>query len=437
MVSLSSGAFADRMYSLVERLYPICRSITGEGFRETQRILQEYVPSLALRGVPSGSQAFDWTVPKEWNISDAYVRGPSGDKVIDFRDSNLHVVNYSAPVHERLSLEELKKRLHSLPESPSLIPYRTSYYKRDWGFCLAHEDLTKLAEGTYEVFIDSTLEDGELNYGEWVHQGETDEEVLFTAHACHPSLCNDNLSGVVVAAFLAHLLARTQTRYTYRVLFLPGGIGSVVWMSRNQDILPRIRHGLVLSCIGDAAPFTYKKTRRGDATIDTVVQHVLKAAGAEHQVIDFSPYGYDERNFCSPRHNLPVGSLTRSTHSEFSGYHSSGDNLDLVSGSRLEEALFACLSVVSVLEGDCRYLNLIPDAEPQLGKRGLYGMMGGLQKRAAMEMALLWVMNLSDGRHGLLEIAERSGYSFDLIREAAELLVTHEILRRAAPGETL
>ena len=193
----------------------------------------------------------------------------------------------------------------------------------------------------------------------------------------------------------------------------------------------------MLSCIGDAAPFTYKKTRRGDATIDTVVQHVLKAAGAEHQVIDFSPYGYDERNFCSPRHNLPVGSLTRSTHSEFSGYHSSGDNLDLVSGSRLEEALFACLSVVSVLEGDCRYLNLIPDAEPQLGKRGLYGMMGGLQKRAAMEMALLWVMNLSDGRHGLLEIAERSGYSFDLIREAAELLVTHEILRRAAPGETL
>lgn len=423
------------MYELMQRLYPICRSITGEGFRSTQAILRELVPQLTLQAVPSGTRAFDWVVPQEWNVRDAYVKGPDGEKVIDFHACNLHLVNYSVPVRARMPLAELKKHLFTIPEWPEFIPYRTSYYKPMWGFCLAHEQFERLPDGEYEVVVDTTLTDGELNYGECYLPGETQDEVLFTAHACHPSLCNDNLSGVVILTHLARLLAEAPRRYSYRILFLPGGIGSVVWLSRNQDRARRIKHGLVLSCLGDEGGFTYKRTRRGDAPIDRAAIGVLRQSGSPFDVIDFSPYGYDERNFCSPRFNLPVGSLTRSTHSEFRGYHSSGDDFSLISPERLAESLTVYASVCDVLEHDRRYVNLIPDAEPQLGRRGLYGMMGGLQKRQDIEIALLWVMNYSDGEHGLLEIAERSQLPFEVVCEAASLLLEHDLLREAACAE--
>lgn len=418
----------ERMYQLMRELFPICRSITGEGFRQTLAVLQRRLPGLALNAVPSGTQCFDWTVPKEWNVRDAWVADSRGRRVIDFKANNLHLLNYSVPVRARMTKAELLPHLHSLPEHPGWIPYRTSYYQERWGFCLAHEQLAALPDDTYEVVIDSTLEDGVLNWGELFLPGTGEGEVLVSCHACHPSLCNDNLSGVVLTTALAELLSSVEHRLGYRFVWIPGGIGSVVWLSRNEALLPRIRAGLVVTCVGDPGPFTYKLSRRADTLIDRAVKNVLARSGRPHEVIDFSPYGYDERNYCSAKFDLPVGSLTRTTHGRFAGYHSSGDGLDFVQPGALGESLAVYLDVLDVLEGEGRYRNLLPEAEPQLGKRGLYGMTGGLQQRDRLEVAMLWVMNQSDGRHSLLDVSERSGLPFDLLRQAAGLLVEHGLL---------
>ena len=417
-----------KMLDLVSKLYPICRSITGEGFRQTQNILKQHIP-LKINAVPSGTEVFDWVVPKEWNINDAYVKNSKGKKVIDFKKSNLHVVNYSIPVNRKMSLKELQEHLFTLPEHPDWIPYRTSYYKESWGFCLSHNDFLKLKEGTYEVVIDSRLEDGYLNYGEYYIKGQNKEEVLISTHACHPSLCNDNLSGIVLTTFLAKCISRLTPRYSYRFLFIPGGIGSIIWLFLNEDKVVNIKHGLVVACVGDSASFTYKKSRKGDAEIDQAVINILGNSGEYYKIIDFSPYGYDERNFCSPGFNLPMGSLTRSTHSQFPQYHSSADNLDFIKPECLVESLQKYLSAINVLENNKKYLNIKPKGEVQLGKRGLYGMMGGLQKRPSDEMPLLWVLNMSDGNHSLLDISDRSGLNFDLIRNSADVLREHKLLK--------
>jgi aminopeptidase-like protein len=429
-VQSNFASYGEQMYELMVELFPICRSITGDGFRQTQDILREQLPDLQLRAVPSGTKCFDWTVPPEWNIRDAYILDPNGRKILDFQECNLHVVNYSTAIDTRMSLEELRPHLHTLPEKPELIPYRTSYYQRDWGFCLTHQQYEQLPAGTYWVVIDSSLDDnGCLNYGEYFLPGETEQEVLLSSHACHPSLCNDNLSGVVVATHLAKLLATVKRRYSYRFLFGPGGIGSVVWLSQNQHRLDRIKHGLVLTCLGDPANFTYKRTRAGNALIDQAAMNVLKNSGKPFRAIDFSPYGYDERNYNSCKYQLPVGSLSRSQYGEYYGYHSSGDNLELVSAERLAESLEMYWTVLEVLEGNATYINTIPEAEPQLGKRGLYGMMGGLQGRDRMELVFLWLMNFSDGEHSLLDISDRSGYTFALIQQGADILCDHGLLR--------
>ncbi|MHC4572981.1 MAG: DUF4910 domain-containing protein [Planctomycetota bacterium] len=416
------------MHDLMSKLYPICRSITGEGFRRTQNILKQYIP-LDMHAVPSGKEVFDWTVPKEWNIRDAYIKNSKGEKIVDFKKLNLHVVNYSVPVNRKISLNELRKNIFTLPEHPDWVPYRTSYYKESWGFCLSHNDFLKLNEDTYEVVIDSTLEDGHLNYGEYLIKGRTCEEVLISTHACHPSLCNDNLSGVVLSTFLAKRMSQTTPRYSYRFLFIPGGIGSVVWLCLNEHTVPNIRCGLVVTCVGDAGSFTYKKTRRGDAEIDKAAINVLRNSGCDYKIIDFSPYGYDERNYCSPGFNLPVGSLTRSTHSRFPQYHTSADNLECVRPRYLAESFEKYLAVINILEKNRKYLNLRPKGEVHLGKRGLYGMMGGLQNRAAEEMALLWVLNMSDANHSLLDISDRSGLDFDSVKNAADILCDHKLLK--------
>lgn len=409
------------MHALVERLYPLCRSITGEGVRETLRIVGELLP-LQVREVATGTQVFDWTVPQEWQIRDAYVIGPDGTKVVDFAASNLHVVSYSVPVDATMSLAELRPRLHTLPEQPDLIPYRTSYYHQDWGFCLRHDVLQQLPEGDYQVRIDSDLFAGNLTYAECVIPGRVTDEVLVSTHICHPSLANDNLAGIAVAVQLARAIGDGDPYHSYRFLFVPGTIGSITWLAVNQEQVHKVKHGLVLACAGDAGALTYKRSRRGDADIDRAMAHVLAATGREHTLLDFSPYGYDERQFCSPGFDLPVGCLTRTPYAAYPEYHTSADDPSFVSPHALADTLDVLLEVVSVLDRDRRYLSLNPYGEPQLGKRGLYDALGGRSDTKTAQLAMLWVLNLADGKHDLLDIAQRSGLSFDLVADAAGAL---------------
>jgi len=426
--ALDLSAAGAEMYDLIARLYPICRSITGNGFRDTLNQVREHVP-LEVHEVPTGTDVFDWTVPREWNIRDAWVKNAAGEKVIDFRKSNLHVVNYSVPVRRKMQLHELRQHLHTLPDRPEWIPYRTSYYKETWGFCLAHNDLMQLADGEYEVCIDSDLKPGSLTYGEYYLPGKRGEEVLLSCHACHPSLCNDNLSGVALVTQLAKLLSGAALQYSYRFLFIPVTIGSITWLARNEATTAGIQHGLVAACVGDRGKFHYKRSRRGDAEIDRAAVHVLRRHPDGFEALDFSPYGYDERQYCSPGFNLAVGSLTRTPHSCFPQYHTSADDLTFVRPEALAGSLGAYLAILRVLENNARYVNLNPKCEPQLGKRGLYRAMGGLPDAGKLELAMLWVLNLSDGSHSLLDIAERSGSDFDALRRAADLLVQNHLLR--------
>lgn len=422
-----ASSIGESMHQLAQRLYPICRSITGDGVRESLRILQEELP-LEIFEVPSGKQVFDWTVPKEWNIKEAWVKDPQGNKVIDFAEHNLHILNYSTPLHQKMDLEELKKHLYSLPDQAELIPYRTSYYREQWGFCMRHKDLEQLEAGEYEVYIDSSLEAGSLTYGELFIPGKSEEEVIFSAHICHPSLANDNLAGIAVLSELAKALLKAENHYSYRFLFIPGTIGSITWLAENEDRIPQIKHGLVASLLGDPGNFTYKRSRRGNAEIDQIVEYVLEQSGKEHTVIDFFPYGYDERQFCSPAFNLAVGNFTRTQFGQYPEYHTSGDNLELVRPEYIEESLEMYKQVVEILEANKTYINLSPKCEPQLGKRGLYDAIGGNSDSKALQMAMLWVLNLADGEYSLLDMAKRSGIAFDLIARIAATLLEKNLL---------
>lgn len=416
------------MHRLVSDLYPICRSITGEGVRSTLRILQQKIP-LDIVEVPTGTPVFDWTVPREWNIRDAYVANNKGERVVDFRNSTLHIVNYSVPVRAKMSLSDLKPHLFTLPEYPNWIPYRTSYYKETWGFCMAHKDFLRMDDGEYEVVIDSSLEAGFLTYGEYYLEGQSADEILISCHVCHPSLCNDNLSGIALASHLAQSFMNRPRRYSYRFLFVPGTIGSISWLYKNQASLTHIKHGLVLVDVGDAGRFTYKKSRRGNAEIDRAVINILKHSSKEFDVRDFDPYGHDERQYCSPGVNLAVGCFSRSPHGEFPEYHTSADNIDFVQPEQLGESFEQCYAVLELLEHNKKFLNLNPMCEPQLGKRGLYGVMGGAKDGGIAELPILWVLNLSDGEHSLLDISERSGLSFTVIKNAANALVQGGLLK--------
>lgn len=417
---MEAEKIGQEMHRFAAELYPICRSITGDGIRRTLAKIQEQIP-LRMTETPTGTAVFDWIVPKEWNIRDAFIKSPAGERVVDFRKCSLHVMNYSVPVHAMMSLSELKGHLFTIPEHPEWIPYRTSYYKEDWGFCLSHNQLMALEDGEYEVCIDSTLEQGHLTYGEYCLPGRSTDEILISCHACHPSLANDGLSGLTVATFLARSLSKRNLRYSYRFLFLPGTIGAITWLARHTDGARRIRHGLVLTCIGDPGGFHYKKSRRGNAEIDRATAHVLKHCGEPSEILEFSPYGYDERQYCSPGFNLAVGCLMRSVWGTFPEYHTSADNLEFVQPQQLAGSLRVCSAVLDVLENNIRYRSLNPYCEPQLGRRGLYSSKGGEVIPEEVN-ARLWVMNFSDGEHSLLDIAERSGVSFPLISDAAALL---------------
>jgi aminopeptidase-like protein len=409
-VDVGSG---QSMHAFMRELFPMCRSITGDGVRETLAAVGRRIP-LELHEVPSGTPVLDWTVPDEWNIEDAYI-AKDGRRVVDFRESNLHVVNYSEPVRAVIPLDQLRPHLHTLPEHPEWIPYRTSYYSRTWGFCLSQRQLDELEDGEYEVVIDSTLEPGALTYGECFLPGEREEEVLLTTHVCHPSLANDNLSGLTVLTEIGMRLQEQPRSLSYRLLFIPGTIGSITWLARNDDVLTPVVAGFTIACVGNGAPLTYKRSRRGDALVDRAASYVLGQTGAN--VVDFVPWGWDERQFNSPGFDLPVGSLSRSREGEFEEYHSSADDLELVRPEQLENALQTALEILEVLDADRRYLNLAPKGEPQLGKRGLYPKVGGPAAKEE-QLAMLWVLNQSDGESSLLDIADRSGVSFSDLRAA-------------------
>lgn len=424
---LHEDGTGEGIYALAAEMYPICRSITGEGVRETLRILSRHI-ALEMVEVPSGTPVFDWTVPREWSIREAYIQNERGERVVDFCDHALHVLNYSVPIQAQLTLDELKKHIFTLPDQPTLIPYRTSYYKDAWGFCMEHERFLALQDGVYDVVIDATHTDGPLTYGEYVVPGESSDEVLLSAHICHPALANDNCSGLALLTYLAERLSKRKNHYTYRFLFAPGTIGAITWLALNEAKIPAVKHGLVLSCVGDAGGPTYKKSRRGNAFIDRAMAHVLHHVGGAANIIDFFPYGYDERQFCSPAFNMPVGMYQRSQFGTFPEYHTSADNLDFIAPEYLAASYEMISAALDIIEADRTMLNTQPKCEPQLGRRGLYNAIGGDKDAPAHNMAMLWVLNLSDGQHSLLDIAERANVPFATIDTVARLLERHGLL---------
>jgi len=417
------------MYELAVEMFPFCRSITGDGVRQTLRCLARDVP-LSIHEVPTGTPVFDWLVPKEWNIRDAWIKDERGRKVVDFKESNLHVLNYSPPVHGRMQLSELDAHLFTLPKQPEAIPYKTSYYKETWGFCLSHAQRAALPDGEYEYRIDSSLGDGSLTYGEAYLPGRREEEIVFSAHVCHPSLANDNLSAVVVLHHLARALASVERNFSYRFIFAPGTIGAITWLAQNEARLGLIHGGLVIAGVGDSGDFTYKRSRRGVSEIDVLVQRALREFGSPFHTVDFTPDGYDERQYNSPGIGLPVGRLSRTPYGTYPEYHTSGDNLDFILPESLSGALDVLLRVCSLLETSPRFENLSPKAEPQLGRRGLYSALGGHRDSNERERAMQWVLNYSDGNHCLADIAERSGLDLSVVHDVAEVLQNNDLLRR-------
>lgn len=453
-ILIKSSEIGKNMHDLMVELFPICRSITGNGVRESLQILQNHI-ELDISETPSGTNVFDWTIPREWNIRDAFIKNSKGEKIVDFQKSNLHVLNYSIPIHAKLSLQELLPHLHSLPEQPNVIPYRTSYYKENWGFCISHNQLINLQDDEYEVVIDSTLENGSLTCAEFLIPGESEDEVLFSCYTCHPSMCNDNLSGVVLFTFLAKYLKQIKLKYSYRFLFVPETIGVITWLSQNESNVKKIKHGLVAYCVGDPGNSSYKKSRKGNAEIDQVVIEVLQNSGDEYNVVDFFPTGSDERQFCSPGFNLPVGALVRTFAPDFSQYHTSADDTEFVKAEYLADTFSKYVKVISKLEenfgkfnssngkefkknpskkNDRKFVNLNPKCEPQLGKRKLYHDIGSQipsqgGKKIINQFALLWVLNYSDGFHYLSDIAKLSGYDFTDIENAANALLESNLLK--------
>jgi aminopeptidase-like protein len=421
--------------AMAELLFPILRSLTGDGVRETLRLVAAAVP-LETREVPSGTRVFDWTVPPEWNVREAWIADESGRRLVDLRDNPLHLLGYSEAVRARMSGAELQEHLHSLPDLPDVIPARTSYWERRWGFCLADRVRKEIRDDAlYEVVIDATHDDdGSLTYAEAVIPGATEDEILVSTYTCHSGLANDGVSGIVVAALFGKYVPAVTLRHTVRLLFAPATIGAIAWLAANEERLGRIQAGFVVSCAGDRGPLTLKHTRRGDTTVDRAGALVVAERGGSTR--GFEPWGTDERQFCSPGFDLPVVALTRTPHDLLQEHHTSDDNLSLLEPSALAGSIAAVAAIVDVVDREKRLLNLHPKGEPRLGDRGLYatlsaGVPGGSE---AIGRAVLWVLNLSDGQHSLLDIAERSGLPFGLLAAAADTLVAHGMVAELDQG---
>lgn len=424
---VEQAALAERMFSLVGELFPICRSIAGPGLRQTLQRLGNEIP-LQFTEVPSGTTVLDWTVPDEWECRDAYIKNQRGQRVVDFQAHNLHVVNYSRPIHAMVSRQELESHLHSLPAHPDWIPYRTSYYAPTWGFCVSQRQRETLTDQQYEVCIDSQLRAGSMTYAEFVLPGEVDHEVVFTAHACHPSLANDNLASIAVAVELARWLSQAPRRYTYRIVFAPGTIGAIAWLHQHRDTLAKIRYGLVLALLGRPGPLVYKKSRQQDAPLDRLACRLMAEGNQPSRIEDFSPYGYDERQYCSPGFNLPFGRLTREPQAAYAEYHTSADNLDLITVETMIGSWLFCQQLIQQIEATTFYRNLVPYGEPQLGRRGLYQQLGGEPHSQQVQLALLWCLNLGDGHHSAIDVAMKSGLELAVIETALSKLCEHELM---------
>ena len=423
------------MFNLISELYPICRSITGNGVRQSLDIIKKHI-EIEKKEVATGTQVFDWNIPKEWNISNAYIIDPNGKKIIDFKKSNLHVMSYSTPIKKKIELEELKKHIHTIPTQPNIIPYITSYYNENWGFCMSQNQFNELESGEYEICIDSTLKNGSLTYGEYLIKGEIQDEFLLSCYICHPSLCNDNLSGVALLTYLAKHLKNLKPKFSYRFLFIPETIGAITWLNLNEGKIDKIKGGLVATCLGDSGNSTYKKSRRGDSKIDKIVSYVLKYSNSEHSIVDFYPYGSDERQFCSPGFNLPIGSLMRTPYRKFLEYHNSGDNLEFIKKESLGDSFSKYLESIWMFDKDEKFLNVNLKCEPQLGKRGIYRNTGivrtdmNTDEIEQRELAIFWILNFSDGKNSLLDISEKSGIPFDIIVSASSNLYENKLLKQ-------
>ncbi|RKT47470.1 DUF4910 domain-containing protein [Thiocapsa rosea] len=417
-----------RLHSRVRRLFPLARSLTGQGLRETLQIIAEELP-LTVTEIPSGTKVLDWTVPLEWTVREAWIADPLGKRIVDLARHPLHLVGYSRPVDLALSRGELDKHLHSLPHQPDVIPYRTTYWADNWGFCIADSVRKQLPDGIYRVLLDATLSQGSLTLGEIEIPGETDDTVLISTHTCHPAMANDNCSGIAIAVELAHrLLSGPRPRYTYRIVFCPATIGAITWLALNLERVGTIHHGMVLAGLGDPAPLSWKRSRRGDTAIDRTASRILRELGADNKVLDFSPYGYDERQYCSPGFDLAIGRLSRGIHGTYAEYHTSLDTPDFVQPNALAEALLVAERILLEIDKDRRWKNLAPYGEPQLGRRGLYNSLGALPHPGEAQMAMLWLLNQSDGKRGLLEIAERSGIPVAELESVASLLEQHQLV---------
>ena len=417
-----------RMRQFMERAFPLTRSITGDGVRATLDMVAAELDDTPLlrHEVPSGTPVLDWMVPNEWNLRKATLNGPLG-RVISSDENNLHVVSYSTPVDLELTLDELKPHLYTLPDQPDVIPYRTTYYRETWGLCMTQRQFDALTPGTYRVSIDATLEPGHLTYGEAVLPGMSDDEILLSTHVCHPSMANDNLSGIAaLTEVIRRLAVMAPLKHSIRVLFIPGTIGSITWLERNRKSVDRIKAGLVLAGAGDRSPATYKRSRRGTTRIDLVMERLVEADGGS--VIDYYPYGYDERQFCSPGFDLPVGRLSRSVHGTYPEYHTSADDLNFVDDGTLGDTVDLVMNAVLALDREVRFTNTQPHGEPQLGRRGLYGAVGGGINSKSTEMALLWLLAYSDGEHSLDDIARLSKLPMDTLDTASQALVAADLL---------
>ena len=447
----NSKGIGKDIYELIQDLYPICRSITGNGVRETLNKIKQHIP-LNISEVPTGTKVFDWKVPKEWNINDAYIKNSKGEKIVDFKKSNLHVLNYSLPIHKKISLTELKEHIFTLPEHPDWIPYRTSYYEENWGFCITHNQFQNLRDEQYEVCIESSLIQGSLTYGEIFLEGKIKDEVLLSCYVCHPSMCNDNLSGVSLLTYLAREISKVNHNLSYRFLFIPETIGAITWLSKNEKKINNIKHGLVATCVGDSGKMTYKKTRNGNNIIDKIVTNVLTESKEPFEIVDFFPTGSDERQFCSPGFNLPIGSLMRTIYDKFEEYHTSADNLNYVNSKSLENSFEKYLKIIKQLEEikveekesnqknvknkiiiksdeEIFYNNLNPKCEPQLGKRGLYNMIGAQKNSIQNMLPIFWVLNLSDGTNSISDIVKKSNLEIQDIKNAINILIKNNLLK--------
>lgn len=419
----------DQIHAFAKTLWPINRSLTGDGVRETLKHIQSHLPDLSIKEVPSGTEVFDWTIPQEWQINNAWIITPDGEKICDFAVNNLHVVGYSAPIHKKVMLGELQEHLYSLPEQPNAIPYITSYYQERWGFCITDEQRRSLKDGEYEVFVDAKLFDGALTYGELVIPGNSSEEIFISTYVCHPSMANNELSGPVVTTFLGKWIAALADRhFTYRIVFIPETIGSITYLSKNLDHLKEnVVAGFNVSCVGDDRAYSYLPSRHGDTLSDHVAKHVLNSIDPNFVRYDWTARGSDERQYCAPLVDLPIASMMRTKYGRFDEYHTSLDDLEsVVTPAGLEGGYTMLMRAIEALENNA-FPRIKVLCEPQLGKRGLYPTLS--TKNSGKEVRLMMdIITWSDGSKSLLEIADLCGVPIWDTYTIVKKLVDHDLL---------